>query len=77
MIFQRFVESEKEFRKVLQLDKNCEDAISELENIKIEQLMAIGLTQEQAYAGIQQYHSVEDTVQALVPLASKSTQEKE
>jgi hypothetical protein len=44
---------------VIQLDEDCEDAKQELENVKIQQLVEMGFAEDQAFAAIHQYNTVQ------------------
>jgi hypothetical protein len=44
---------------VIQLDEDCEDAKQELENVKIQQLVDMGFGEDQAFAAIHQYSTVQ------------------
>ncbi|XP_067012119.2 RNA polymerase II-associated protein 3 isoform X2 [Anabrus simplex] len=64
----QFKQAEQAFERVLQLDEDCEDAKQELENVKIQQLLEMGFGEEQAYAAVQQYHTVQAAVEALTSI---------
>ena len=44
---------------MIQLDEDCEDAKQELENVKIQQLVEMGFVEDQAFAAIHQYSTVQ------------------
>jgi hypothetical protein len=59
LVFQQYKQAEEAFERVVQLDEDCEDAKQELENVKIQQLVEMGFVENQAFAAIQQYGSVQ------------------
>jgi hypothetical protein len=58
-IFQQYKQAEEAFERVVQLDEDCEDAKQELETVKIQQLVEMGFVEDQAFAAIQQYGTVQ------------------
>jgi hypothetical protein len=58
-VFQQYKQAEEAFERVVQLDDDCEDARQELENVKIQQLVEMGFVEDQAFAAIQQYNTVQ------------------
>ncbi|PSN53115.1 hypothetical protein C0J52_10575 [Blattella germanica] len=61
----QYKQAEEAFERVVQLDEDCDDAKQELENVKIQQLMEMGFGEEQAFAAILQYNSVQVAVEML------------
>ncbi|KAJ4448650.1 hypothetical protein ANN_00040, partial [Periplaneta americana] len=61
----QYKQAEEAFERVVQLDEDCDDAKQELENVKIQQLVEMGFAEDQAYAAIQQYTSVQAAVEVL------------
>jgi hypothetical protein len=59
VMFQQYKQAEEAFERVIQLDEDCEDAKQELETVKIQQLMEMGFVEDQAFAAIQQYGTVQ------------------
>jgi hypothetical protein len=59
LVFQQYKQAEEAFERVIQLDEDCEDAKQELETVKIQQLVEMGFVEDQAFAAIQQYGSVQ------------------
>jgi hypothetical protein len=59
LVFQQYRQAEEAFERVFQLDDDCEDAMQELENVKIQQLVEMGFAEDQAFAAIQQYSTVQ------------------
>ncbi|XP_021921023.1 uncharacterized protein LOC110830425 isoform X2 [Zootermopsis nevadensis] len=69
----QYKKAEEAFEHVVQLDEDCEDAKQELENVKIQQLVEMGFAEDQAFAVIQQFSSVQVAVEVLTtksPVAS-------
>jgi hypothetical protein len=58
-MFQQYKQAEEAFERVVQLDEDCEDAKQELETVKIQQLVEMGFVEDQAFAAIQQYGTVQ------------------
>lgn len=61
----QYKQAEEAFERVIQLDEDCEDAKQELENVKIQQLMDMGFGEDQAFAAIHQYSTVQAAVEVL------------
>jgi hypothetical protein len=59
LVLQQYKLAEEEFERVIQLDEDCEDAKQELEAVKIQQLVEMGFVEDQAFAAIQQYGTVQ------------------
>lgn len=59
LVLQQYKLAEEEFERVIQLDEDCEDAKQELEAVKIQQLVEMGFVEDQAFAAVQQYGSVQ------------------
>ncbi|XP_067858150.1 uncharacterized protein zgc:123010 isoform X2 [Heptranchias perlo] len=55
----RYAEAETAFEVVLQLDKDCDDAVNELFKVRILRLMNMGFTQQQSLMALQEYRTVE------------------
>jgi hypothetical protein len=58
-VLQQYKQAEEAFERVIQLDEDCEDAKQELEAVKIQQLVEMGFVEDQAFAAIQQYTTVQ------------------
>ncbi|KAJ9600674.1 hypothetical protein L9F63_026188, partial [Diploptera punctata] len=61
----QYKQAEEAFERVVQLDEDCEDAKQELENVRIQQVMEMGFSEDQAYTAVQQYHTVQMAVEML------------
>ncbi|BFZ02346.1 hypothetical protein BsWGS_05384 [Bradybaena similaris] len=61
-----YVEAETAFMQVLKLDKNCDDAHTELLRVKTHQLMDMGFSQSQSEAAIKKYGSVQAALDSLL-----------
>ena len=59
LVLQQYKQAEEAFERVIQLDEDCEDAKQELENVKIQQLVDMGFGEDQAFAAIHQYSTVQ------------------
>jgi hypothetical protein len=59
LVLQQYKLAEEEFERVIQLDEDCEDAKQELEAVKIQQLVEMGFVEDQAFAAVQQYGTVQ------------------
>ncbi|XP_048406954.1 uncharacterized protein zgc:123010 isoform X2 [Stegostoma tigrinum] len=55
----RYSEAESAFELVLQLDKDCDDAVNELFKVRMFRLMSMGFTQQQSLMALQQHRTVE------------------
>ncbi|XP_078421234.1 uncharacterized protein LOC144694550 isoform X1 [Cetorhinus maximus] len=55
----KYAEAESAFQVVLQLDKDCDDAVHELFKVRMFRLMNMGFTQQQSLIALQQHRTVE------------------
>uniref|UniRef100_UPI00398ED6AA uncharacterized protein n=1 Tax=Pristiophorus japonicus TaxID=55135 RepID=UPI00398ED6AA len=69
----RYAEAESAFEVVLQLDKDCDDAVNELFKIRILRLMNMGFTQQQSLMALRQHRSVEAALDSYVVLQFQET----
>ncbi|PVD29627.1 hypothetical protein C0Q70_08882 [Pomacea canaliculata] len=68
----RFPEAEEAFLQVLKLDKSCEEAVHELELVRVRQLTDMGFTLSQASAAIKKYATVQTALESLLTGADDS-----
>jgi len=61
-----FAEAEKAFMQVLKLDKNCDDAVSELFHVKVHQLRDMGFSKPRSEAAIKKHNSVQAALDSLL-----------
>ncbi|XP_052250044.1 uncharacterized protein LOC127857608 isoform X2 [Dreissena polymorpha] len=61
-----FPDAEQAFTQVLKLDKNCEDAVKELLEVRSHQIMEMGFTRPQAEAAIKRYGTVQQALDSLL-----------
>ncbi|PNF20235.1 hypothetical protein B7P43_G16194 [Cryptotermes secundus] len=61
----QYKQAEEAFERVVQLDEDCDDAKQELETVKIQQLVEMGFVEDQAFAAVQQYGTVQAAVEVL------------
>ncbi|XP_043568947.1 uncharacterized protein zgc:123010 isoform X2 [Chiloscyllium plagiosum] len=64
----RYAEAESAFELVLQLDKDCDDAVKELFKVRMFRLMNMGFTQQQSLMALQQYQTVEAALHSRLEL---------
>ncbi|XP_060698212.1 uncharacterized protein zgc:123010 isoform X4 [Hemiscyllium ocellatum] len=64
----RYAEAESAFELVLQLDKDCDDAVKELFKVRMFRLMNMGFTQQQSLMALQQYQTVEAALDSHLEL---------
>ncbi|XP_030626959.1 hsp70-Hsp90 organizing protein isoform X2 [Chanos chanos] len=64
MGLQRYSEAEKAMEQVLKLDKKCEEAVNELFNCKVLQLMDHGYDEDQSVQLLEQYSTVQAVLAA-------------
>ncbi|KAG8179436.1 hypothetical protein JTE90_026331 [Oedothorax gibbosus] len=62
----KYAEAENCFVEVLRLDEECDDAVSELRNVKILQVMEMGYSKEHAEYAISQHSTVAEALASLV-----------
>ncbi|KAL8578467.1 hypothetical protein ACOMHN_028739 [Nucella lapillus] len=62
----KFSEAEESFLQVLKLDKNCEEAVQELQQVRTRQLTDMGFSQGQALAAIKKHATVPAALEALL-----------
>ncbi|RUS70933.1 hypothetical protein EGW08_021303, partial [Elysia chlorotica] len=63
---QKFGDAEKSFMQVLKLDRNCEDAVTELARVRTHQLMDMGFSRSQSEAAIKKHGSVQSALDSLL-----------
>ncbi|KAK7109416.1 uncharacterized protein [Littorina saxatilis] len=68
----RFSEAEEAFLQVLKLDKNCEEAVQELQQVRTRQLTDMGFSHGQALAAIKKHATVQAALEALLAGADES-----
>lgn len=61
-----FPEAEEAFTQVLKLDKNCEDAVTELLRVRTHQITDMGFSRQQAEAAIKQHGTVQSALDSLL-----------
>ncbi|BFY97537.1 hypothetical protein BsWGS_00577 [Bradybaena similaris] len=61
-----YPESEKAFLQVLKLDKNCDEAVSELFHVRTRQLMDMGFSSSQSEAALKKHGSVQAAMDSLL-----------
>ncbi|XP_028823628.1 tetratricopeptide repeat protein 31 [Denticeps clupeoides] len=64
MGMKRYSEAEKAMEKVLQLDKECEEAATELFNCKVLQLMDLGFDEMQSVSLLEKFTSVQEVLES-------------
>ncbi|XP_078079218.1 uncharacterized protein LOC144500344 [Mustelus asterias] len=64
----RYTEAESAFEVVLQLDKDCDDAVTELFKVRMFRLMNMGFTQQQSLMALQQHQTVEAALDSRIVL---------
>ncbi|KAK7485878.1 hypothetical protein BaRGS_00022873 [Batillaria attramentaria] len=62
----RFSEAEEAFLQVLKLDKNCEEAVQELQQVRTRQLTDMGFSHGQALAAIKKHATVQAALESLL-----------
>lgn len=62
----RFPEAEEAFLQVLKLDKNCEEAVHELQQVRTRQLTDMGFSHGQALAAIKKHATVQAALESLL-----------
>jgi len=62
----KYIESERAFEQVLQLDKGCEEAQMELINVRISRIVEMGFTEQEAKQAIKKHIHVQPAVDALM-----------
>ncbi|XP_013785671.2 uncharacterized protein LOC106469705 [Limulus polyphemus] len=62
----KYVEAEEAFEKVLKLDKDCSDAVEELQKVRSVQIIEMGFTEAQADSAISHYGTVQSALEALL-----------
>lgn len=62
----KYVESEGAFEQVLQLDKGCEEAQMELINVRINRIVEMGFSENEAKSAIKKYLHVQPAVDSLM-----------
>ncbi|XP_076472899.1 uncharacterized protein LOC143302208 isoform X2 [Babylonia areolata] len=68
----KFSEAEESFLQVLKLDKNCEEAVQELQQVRTRQLTDMGFSHGQALAAIKKHATVQAALEALLSGADES-----
>ncbi|XP_076364346.1 uncharacterized protein LOC143253820 isoform X2 [Tachypleus tridentatus] len=66
----KYIEAEEVFEKVLKLDKDCSDAVEELQKIRSVQIIEMGFTEAQADSAISRYRTVQSALEALLSQSS-------
>ncbi|KAG7524205.1 stress-induced-phosphoprotein 1-like isoform X1 [Solea senegalensis] len=75
MGMKRYSEAEKAMEQVLKLDKNCEEAVTDLFNCKVLQLMELGFEEIQSVQLLDKYSTVQAVQAACVDAARAGSQD--
>ncbi|XP_077438374.1 uncharacterized protein LOC144061637 isoform X2 [Vanacampus margaritifer] len=76
MGMQRYSEAEKAMEQVLKLDKNCEEAVNELYNCKVLQLMEIGFEQVESTLLLEKFSTVQAVMASCSDAAGAAIQDQ-
>ncbi|XP_051935338.1 tetratricopeptide repeat protein 31 isoform X2 [Hippocampus zosterae] len=76
MGMQRYSEAEKAMEQVLKLDKDCEEAVNELYNCKVLQLMEFGFEEVQCASLLEKFSTVQAVLSSYFDAAGATSQDQ-